>query len=67
MSSIHMITKGRKGNEMEESRYIGVDPGQSGGVSVLDISGEIVDVVAFKKMTLHDIAEWFREWRNDRT
>lgn len=47
---------------MDDFGYIGVDPGVSGGASILDYHGSIIDVVAFKKMTDRDIADWFQEW-----
>ena len=47
---------------MEAPEFIGVDPGVSGGASVLDYHGHLIDVVAFKKMTARAIADWFDEW-----
>ena len=45
--------------------YLGIDPGQSGGATLLDCSGQIVDCFAFTKKTDHDISEWLREMTED--
>ncbi len=38
--------------------YIGIDPGKSGGLAVLDASGKLVE--AYKMpLTLHDLANYF--------
>jgi crossover junction endodeoxyribonuclease RuvC len=41
---------------------IGIDPGQSGGVVLLDAAGRVIDKLPFAKATDHDIAEWLTEW-----
>ena len=41
---------------------IGIDPGQSGGMVVIDGEGGVLDAVAFATMTEHDIAETLAEW-----
>lgn len=43
---------------------IGIDPGASGGITVLDMAGEVLDRAPLAKMTNHDIAEALREWRD---
>lgn len=45
--------------------YLGIDPGQSGGVTLLDCSGHIVDSFPFTKKTDHDISEWFEEMTSE--
>jgi crossover junction endodeoxyribonuclease RuvC len=42
--------------------YIGIDPGQSGGMALLDRAGFLCDVIAFKDKTETDICDTLREW-----
>jgi len=44
---------------------IGIDPGKSGGLTVMDEHGCIIDVQPMTKMTEADIGEWFYEWSED--
>ena len=39
--------------------YIGIDPGQSGGVGVLNATGDYMNSFKFKDITIADIAEIF--------
>ncbi len=41
---------------------IGIDPGKSGGLTVMDEYGCLIDVQAMTKMTDADISDWFAEW-----
>lgn len=43
---------------------IGIDPGQSGGAVLLDGTGEVIDRIAFEKLTDHDIAGMLTIWIN---
>mgnify|MGYP005851000047 CR=1 FL=1 len=38
--------------------YLGIDPGKTGGATLLDDNGEIVAKFGFTKKTDHDISEW---------
>lgn len=42
--------------------YLGIDPGQSGGMCLMDNNGTILDIVSFKNMTDHDKAQILSEW-----
>jgi len=42
-----------------ETYYIGVDPGQSGGIGIIDDVGNYVDSFKFKNQTDADISEMF--------
>lgn len=44
--------------------YIGVDPGKSGGVAVLNETGVVVKTMAFNKGTEREVSDFFREWRD---
>lgn len=41
---------------------IGIDPGLSGGIAVLDGSGELCNAIAFEKLSNHEIAEWLERY-----
>ncbi|HSW63970.1 MAG TPA: hypothetical protein VLH56_11785 [Dissulfurispiraceae bacterium] len=43
-------------------KYIGIDPGQSGGMVLLSDSGEVCQTAAFAKMTERDIFDTLHEW-----
>lgn len=44
------------------TRYVfGIDPGLKGGIAVLDVSGDVVEVVAMPQ-TPHDILDFFRRY-----
>lgn len=39
--------------------YLGIDPGQNGGATVVGSRGEICTVCSFSKLTEHDLATYF--------
>ena len=41
--------------------YLGIDPGKTGGVTLLDDDGSIVAKFAFTKKTDHDISQWIED------
>lgn len=43
---------------------IGIDPGASGGMVLIDYDGTIIDRMKFNGATDHDIAETLREWKD---
>jgi len=47
---------------MNAKYYIGIDPGMSGGAALIDHQGDVVDVIAFRKFTDHDVAATLKEW-----
>jgi crossover junction endodeoxyribonuclease RuvC len=46
--------------------YLGIDPGKTGGATLLDDKGDIVVKLAFTNKTDHDISEWIQEQTKDR-
>lgn len=42
--------------------HIGIDIGKSGAAVLMNERAEIVDIVRFKNMTMHDLSEVFSEW-----
>jgi len=47
---------------MPESHYLGIDPGKSGAMAIVDADGLLVDVIKHKE-TQHDLWEWLRQSR----
>ena len=41
--------------------HLGIDPGKTGGATILDGEGNIVAKFGFTKKTDHDISEWIRD------
>lgn len=47
--------------DYKHSFYLGIDPGESGGLAILDYNGSIIDASPMPN-TEHDCAEYFREF-----
>lgn len=45
--------------------YLGIDPGQSGGMVLLSQNSDILLTVAFGKLTEHDIVAQIESWYNE--
>ena len=41
--------------------HLGIDPGKTGGATLLDDNGDIVKKFGFTKKTNHDISQWIEE------
>ena len=60
-----MSTPPRSKRRKTEMEFIGIDPGYSGGMALLDVAGEVLEVVAFKKMTLRDTVDVMTQWSKE--
>jgi len=42
--------------------YIGIDPGMSGGIAIIDDTGFLAATLVIKGSTEHDVADWLRDY-----
>lgn len=45
-----------------DTLFLGIDPGAKGALACLDRDGEVVDTLDLQVATLHDAADWLREF-----